>query len=183
MPEYLVEQIRAAKADDLNSGVWLMLYHAEQRPPHIILVIAGEYFSISVKGNKNRESISGLLRNIQQKNHRVLAIKVKVTGSPESLQQKAFSIFSSYSTPVAGSVSCLFPVRQFFAETIAADLSTSSFVFELFSMLKSAGRIGTSIHFNMVDLLEADHTFALKTYSADDINRCIEGFSNEENHA
>lgn len=173
MSDYYIENIQSAKPDDLLSGVWLMLHGADQIPPHIVLVVFGEYFSLSVTGLKTREHVSGLIRNIEVKKQKVLCVKVKLTGVPEKMQEQASEIFKTYREPEEGKATCLHPIRDFFAARIGEDVSTCQYVFELYSGLKSANRTGKSVHYNMDILLDEKKGFALNTYNRNDIDSCI----------
>ncbi|MFN3341513.1 MAG: hypothetical protein ACK40M_02380 [Flavobacteriales bacterium] len=179
MAEYRISNVQNPEPDDLLKGIWLMLYRPEQIPPHLILVIEGEYFSLSVNGLKSREHISSLIRNALAKQHSILAIKVKFTGIPVHLQREADELFKKYSCPEEGITTCLYPIRDFFANHVKQDLKQAEFVFELYEKLNASGKTGKAIHYNLNQLLDREQCFHLRTYTRSDIDQCIRELKNK----
>ena len=60
----------AFNAASLNKDSWLVILHANRIPPHIGLLINGNYNSLTIKGHELNVSIEALLKTISQKKNR-----------------------------------------------------------------------------------------------------------------
>ena len=54
----------------LNKNVWLIILHASRTPPHIGILIDGNYNSLTIKGHELNINIHILDKLIQQKKNR-----------------------------------------------------------------------------------------------------------------
>ena len=54
-------------ANELSKNSWLVILHASRTPPHIGLMIDGNYNSLTIKGHELNVNLTVLLKTIQQK--------------------------------------------------------------------------------------------------------------------
>ena len=55
------------KEESLSKNTWLVILHASRTPPHIGVLIDGNYNSLTIKGHELDININVLLKTIQQK--------------------------------------------------------------------------------------------------------------------
>ena len=63
--------------DLLLKDTWLVILHASRTPPHVGILIDGNYNSLTIKGHELNIDIKVLLKTIQQKKIETLFIKLK----------------------------------------------------------------------------------------------------------
>ena len=56
--------------DLLLKDTWLVILHASRTPPHVGILIDGNYNSLTIKGHELNIDIKVLLKTIQQKKNR-----------------------------------------------------------------------------------------------------------------
>lgn len=160
---------------DLERGTWIMLYHVNQVPPHLVLIHDGNYYSLSVKGTKIAEPLESLIRNIQTKQHQCLAFSIDLSSS--EIQNKSSLLkkyFEHFEEPEAGVITCLFPIRSALTELLNRYFERCEFVFELYKELKKYNLILNAVQINMNDLLDENGGFHLTVYQREDIDACID---------
>jgi hypothetical protein len=133
--------------EELNSGLWIVLAGIDDIPPHIALILAGKYLSVSAKKTDLATPIESLLKALSHRSVPTLFIKLS-----ESFIQneelgwagfglKTIPIFAEYRTLGNGEHSCLWPIRDFFAKTFSEKYLKASLVFELLAMAEKDGLI------------------------------------------
>ena len=53
--------------NSLNADTWLVILHCSRTPPHIGVLINGNYNSLTIKGQELNNDIKVLIKTIQQK--------------------------------------------------------------------------------------------------------------------
>lgn len=67
--------------EQLNKNTWLVILHASRTPPHIGILINGNYNSLTIKGHELNIEINVLLKMIQQKKNRNTFCEIKKSSS------------------------------------------------------------------------------------------------------
>jgi len=159
------------------SGLWIVLYHADRIPPHLMLISEGKYYSLSVKGNHLGEPIEPMLRYARSKKHKLVFYQVQLPSEITFTEEFLLSFFKRYEAPEAGKVTCLFPIREFLEALSPKGFVHAAFVFELFALLEKYGFAGPHAHLNMDKELQDQHALKLPIYSRFDIDLCIQNLS------
>jgi hypothetical protein len=169
MDSLFVHVSEEASPDKFASGIYLCLYHTDSIPPHIILIVHGKYYSLSVRGSEITEPVNKLYRRISQSRSKVLFIHINLNyqGSDPAL------FFNKYAEPQEGKVTCLTPVREYLQSLTSHNLGNCHFVFDLYRELNKHGLTGPALHLHMEEILDHNKNFKLNTYTLSDIDRCI----------
>ena len=109
---------KAFSAASLNKDLWLVVLHANRIPPHVGLLINGNYNSLTIKGHELNVNIEALLKTVSRKKIETIFIKVikhpvfSLSHQLEMLQEmiKKFENVRQYES------TCLTPIKLFFQE-------------------------------------------------------------------
>ena len=136
---------------ELNKDAWLVILHASRTPPHIGLLISGNYNSLTIKGHELNISSGVLLKTIQQKKIESLFVRLQ--------QHPVFSIdyqkeicqhyIKQYKQVKANEASCLSPIKLFLQEFYAVDELKHELLFELIERLKQNQYISLTVGLNI----------------------------------
>ncbi len=159
---------------EVNKDIWMVILHASRTPPHIGLLIGGNYNSLTIKGHELNINSSVLLKTIQQKKIETVFIKLK--------QHPVFSVdyqkeicqlyIKQYTQVKANEASCLSPVKLFLQEFYAIDEQKQELLFELVERLKQNDYITLTVGLNIKNKLEGNE-FSLPIYSNEDLQEII----------
>lgn len=105
-------------AASLNKDLWLVVLHANRIPPHVGLLINGNYNSITIKGHELNVNIEALLKTVSQKKIETVFIKIikhpvfSLNHQLEMFQEmiKKFENVRQFES------TCLTPIKLFFQE-------------------------------------------------------------------
>lgn len=130
--EYFLEATQLISPEEIQQGLFLVMAGIDDIPPHIALINDGLYYSVSAKKVEAGVPVANFLKAISRKNVPTLFVAIK---SPlQGRYRGAADFFESYPTLGNGEHSCLWPVRDFFAEAFSAKYKTATLVFELLAM-------------------------------------------------
>ena len=122
-------KISGVSSEDVNEGLWLVLAGVNDIPPHIALISEGKYYSVSARKVEVGVDMSTFLKAISRKNLPTLFFGIKSTNTM-GLKEA----FQKYPTLGNGPHSCLWPVRDFFAEAFSQEYAKANLVFELLAL-------------------------------------------------
>jgi len=117
--------------EEINSGLWLVIAGIDGIPPHIALINEGRYFSVSAKRVEAGIPLQNFLKAISKRSVPTVFIQLKNVGNKTDLLK---SCFEKYPTLGNGDHSCLWPIRDFSAQSYSEKYRKSEFVFELLAM-------------------------------------------------
>ncbi|MBL17809.1 MAG: hypothetical protein CL848_02895 [Crocinitomicaceae bacterium] len=135
-------------------------------PPHLGLVISGNYFSCSANSVKTNVPFSRIFNKLKRRNHKLLIAELDI---PISIQ-KSREIFNDYGV-LCDDKTCLGPVKK----TIEFHLNQnfkSNFIFELLPVLEEKRIIKSYLQFNL-DAYISNNGFNLPTYTKEEVLDCI----------
>lgn len=142
--------------DELNQNSWLVILHAYRMPPHIGLLISGNYNSLTLKGIESNIKCEVLLKTIKTKNIEALFIKLKQ--HPVFSLDYQLNIFQLYLTQLKkvrpSEASCLSPIKLFLSEFYAMENNKMELLFEIMERLKQNDYIDYTIGLNLKDELD-----------------------------
>jgi hypothetical protein len=157
----------------LKKNTWLVILHASRIPPHIGVLIDGNYNSLTIKGHELNVNINALLKTIQQKKIEVLFVQLKYhpvfsTDYQKEICQHYIQQFTQVKPDEA---SCLSPVKLFLQEFYVLPLITEELLFELMDRLNQNNYIVDifGLNLNTTNLNE----FSLPIYSNKELQAVI----------
>ena len=116
---------------------WLVLLHARRIPPHVGLMIHGNYNSLTVKGHELNISFEAVYKTVQQKN--IESVFIKVVGHPVFSADYQLAVLQEmvkgFSSVKQHEATCLSPIREFFQEFYALRSEPEELLFDFISRL------------------------------------------------
>jgi hypothetical protein len=136
---------------DVKKGIFVILLHASRVPPHIGLIINGNYHSLTLKGTEPDVDAAILLRSIQQNKTESIFFEIKEhpVFSNDYLKDVFKEILKKYPKIVAGEVTCLSPVSDFFEEFYAVLKEKDDIIYKLIHKLNENGFISKAFLVNL----------------------------------
>lgn len=131
--EYFLEVSRLLSPEEVQSGLWLVMAGVDDIPPHIALINDGLYYSVSAKKVETGVPIANFFKAISRKSVPTLFVQIKESPHLGGVRG-AVGAFQKYLTLGNGDHSCLWPVRDVFAEIFSKKYKNASLVFELLKM-------------------------------------------------
>jgi hypothetical protein len=158
----------------LHKGTWLVVLHASRIPPHIGLMIDGNYNSLTIKERELNVSSEVLFKTISQKKIEALFLKLEkhpVFSADYLLQtfQEQLNLFTSVKPNEA---SCLSPLKLFFEEFYAIKNNKEQLFFDFADVLYQNDYITRAIGMNLPD--SNNNTFTLPHYTNKELQERIE---------
>lgn len=160
--------------DLLYKDTWLVILHASRTPPHIGILIDGNYNSLTIKGHELDIDIKVLMKTIQQKKIETLFIKLKKHPVFSSDYQKEICqiYIKQFYQVKANESSCLNPIKLFLQEFYAITEKNQELLFELIERLKQNQYISLTLGLNIEHKI-LDREFSLPMYSNDQLQEII----------
>jgi len=159
MSEIQIQNVRGLKAG-FHNGVYICVLYAQKIPPHLILCVNGQYFSLEHKGLQ-MGSTEQLERTISLKKIPTLIVELKHQVSIEEVKE----IFNKYA--LTKGITCLQPIKNLLNQ------SDAEFIFELIPKLKGKQKVKAFYHLFLTSYLK-EGTFTMRRYTKIDILRYIE---------
>lgn len=159
---------------ELAKNTWLVILHASRTPPHIGVLIDGNYNSLTIKGHELNININVLLKTIQQKKIESIFVKLKKHPVFSSEYQKEIcqNYIQQFTQVKANEASCLSPIKLFLQEFYAIQENKDELLFELIERLKQNQYIEIALGLNIENKLE-EQEFSLPMYSNKQLQEVI----------
>lgn len=160
--------------EQLYKNTWLVILHASRTPPHIGILINGNYNSLTIKGHELNVNIKVLLKTIQQKKIESLFIQLKKHPVFSSEYQKEMSQYfiQQYTQVKVNEASCLSPIKLFLQEFYAIQENKQELLFELIERLKQNQYLTVIFGLNIDDKIE-EQEFTLPMYTNEKLQEII----------
>ena len=95
---------------ELNSGFFLCIWHANKIPPHIGVIIDGSYFSLKVKGKDANIPVQDIVKLINRKGICSVFVKIDINFNKFYVEE----VFSRFQIAQESKASCLTPITEIF---------------------------------------------------------------------
>ena len=170
MSVYNVRNILPADNTLLSNGIYLSMLYVNKIPPHLLLIVNGKIWGLSVKGKQSGEPFEALLKTISVKKISSLFFQIdpaalKLYGlTDEALIEEIMFKYSD----INGKLTCLSPIKDFFSSSVSAEVIKSSTIFDLLPELYAHCAIKNVYHLFMERML-INNNVELKKYSLYDI--------------
>jgi cell division protein FtsB len=171
---YTVTVSQSFSEGELNKGTWLVILNASRTPPHVGLMIDGNYNSLTIKGHELNIQSSVLVKTIRQKKIESLFIRLKhhPVFSMEFQKEICQYYIKQFNQVKANEASCLSPIKLFLQEFYAVLENKNELLFELIERLKQNQYISCTFGINVEQKLE-EQEFSLPMYSNDELQKII----------
>lgn len=159
----------ALRENDLQAGVYLVIMHARRIPPHIGMIVGGQYYSLSIKGQELNVPVEAFVRNLSLRKIAAAFIQIQSDAkNSDELKMLLTAFIQRFPKVEAGKATCLSPVKLFFDAAYAIDINEVNYVFDLLPQLE-ANHLITKISSLNID----ENRLQLPVYSMNDINTGI----------
>ena len=95
---------------ELNSGCFLCVWHADKIPPHIGISINGFYYSLKVNGKDTAIPVYEIVKIINKKN--ICSVFAEILVNIDSIEVER--IFARYKCAKEGESTCLSPITEMY---------------------------------------------------------------------
>jgi hypothetical protein len=173
MNKYIIHNIKPLHA--IENGLYLVILHAKEVPPHIGLIYDQKYYSLTIKGKTLGDDVSVLQQLIKRK--KIKTLFFKLTNCKDELS----AITTAYleKERVIGNITCLYPVKAALSKLYSDAIQSAKFVYEVLPELYKNENIEAVYHANMGgDIKQGDFPFS--KYSMKDIITRIQSYEIEE---
>lgn len=157
---------------ELLKGTWLVLLHANRIPPHVGLMINGNYNSLTIKERELNVKAEALLKTIAQK--KIEALFFKIVKHPVFSEDYQLQILQEhlqkFTAVKQNEATCLSPLKLFFEEFYAIRNNPKVLLYDFIEELNENEYLVdiVGLNVNTEDLL-----FTFKTYSQDQLQERI----------
>ncbi len=163
MKKFVLHSILPGSEKDFSNGIYIILFNATSLPPHLLLSIDGEIYSITDSGRQTGSPLEKLVGFIKRKNVPALFIEWKAANC-DAVKKSAKEQFLNYDRVIEGKVSCLFPIRDVVATILGEEMKQANFIFELLPLMEKVNALGEIFELNMANTL-TNGNFELLTYT------------------
>ena len=160
------------KPDEVKKGVYLVLLHVNQVPPHLGLLIDNMYHSLTIKGQEININGSVLVKNIALRKISTVFIKLKKhpVFSTYFMNETFIEQVKLFDKVNEDTNTCMSPIRLFFEEFYAIPKEKVRLIFDLIHHLKE----NDFIDYNCgVNIETKENIFYLQTYNELDLKKQI----------
>jgi len=171
---YKIKVSEHINLQELSKHAWIVILHASRIPPHVGILIDGNYNSLTIKGHELNVRLEVLLKTIQQK--KLEALFIQLEKHPVFSTQYQLEIFQHHLkqfTQVNDEATCLSPVKLYLQEFYVIPLQESELLFELVERLKQNQYIHKTIGLNIDSKLKGEE-FELPIYSSKQLRTVIQ---------
>jgi glycerophosphoryl diester phosphodiesterase len=156
----------------LSKDSWLVVMHANRIPPHVGVLINGNYNSLTIKGHELNVTIEALLKTISQKKIESVFIKLKKhpVFSLDHQTEMFKETIKKFGPVRQHEATCLSPIKLFFEEFYAVQLIETELYYDLMKRLNDNSYLefAGALNFEM-----PKDTMELPFYTLDELNETI----------
>jgi hypothetical protein len=173
--KFRLTHISPAEKQNLSQGIFILLLNANSVPPHLLLSIEGELYSITDAGRQMGSALKKMLGFIERKKIPALFVEwhLPEDWNVEKMKSEIRLNFLKYEKVVEGKVSCLFPIRDTAVSVLGDEMKNAEFIFELLPLIQKRNEIGKTFALNMENTIDSDGSFELMTYDDRQLNEAI----------
>ncbi len=177
MKNFFLQSILPGSEKDFSEGIYIILFNATSLPPHLLLSIHGEIYSITDSGRQIGSPLEKLVGFIKRKNIPALFIEWKASNC-DVVKKSAKEHFLNYDRVIEGKVSCLFPIRDVVAIILKEEMKQANFIFELLPMMEKENALGEVFELNMGSAI-TNGNFELLTYTNEQLSTALQSASSK----
>ena len=172
--KYLIAYGELKDASLIHKGSWLVVLHASRIPPHVGLMIDGNYNSLTIKERELNVKHEALLKTISQK--KIEALFLKLAPHPVFSSDYQLSTFqeqlNQFTVVKQNEATCLSPLKLFFEEFYAIKNNKEQLFYDFVDELSQNDYITQAIGINIADKSE-NNIFTLPHYTNEELQARI----------
>ena len=163
---------------EIEKGIYLCLLHAKRVPPHIGIIINGNYHSLTIKGIEPNVQLKALLKTIAHKKIETVFLKIALhpVYSIDHLNAMFVEILKPYTSIKNTELTCLSPIKEFFLEFYALNSSDKDIIFTFLNHLNNNSFI---LEANSLNLTLENNEVKIPVYSQEQLNEKIKSIRDE----
>ncbi|MCC7302045.1 MAG: hypothetical protein IT233_05335 [Bacteroidia bacterium] len=167
---YRINSLLPLKEEYLQTDVHLVLLHANRIPPHLVLLVSGKVFTLTVRGGTVDSDVESLLRLIRRNRIETVFVRLNIPSvfTISVLREHIRKLIMSYPKVAVGIATCLDPIREFCGAVYDPSARDVNFVYELLPRLERSGVIKDSYHLFLDPYLRKG-SYEIQKYSMNDI--------------
>jgi hypothetical protein len=156
---------------DLGKGAWLAILHAQRIPPHIGMILNGNYNSLTIKGREMNLQCGLLVKAIER--NKIKSAFIRLADHPVFSTGHQLEIFQEqlkkFDAVKQNEATCLTPVKLFFNEFYAIDSPETELFYDFLHQLSQNKFIhsASAIHMSLNNGIE------LPFYTLEQLNEKI----------
>ena len=187
MSEYEFQNIEEVKldkgsADLLSEGIHIILFNPTSPPPHLLILVHGAVFSLSVSGPRVNWALSELLNMVVRRKIPTLFISLHVPASvlikDTQVQEVIHDLTVVHAGVKANEASCLFPIMEFCKAVYNIDISKVKVIFDLLDQLEELQLIKQLSQLNLGSWVQ-EGVFRISRYGEEEVNEMITNLRNK----
>lgn len=171
--KYLIAYEDCTEPSVLSKGTWLVVLHASRIPPHVGLMIDGNYNSLTIKERELNVSSEALLKMISQK--KIETLFLKLVRHPVFSSDHQLNIFqeqlNQFTAVKQNEATCLSPLKLFFEEFYAVKNNKEQLFFDFLEELYQNEYLVQAVGLNVIN--KANNTLALPHYTNEELQQRI----------
>lgn len=156
-----------------DDSIYLVLFHIDKMPPHLGLVVDSKYYSITIKEVELGLKAENIRKLISRKKIPTLIIEI------EDDLKNVKQYYSKYTSLKDESITCLTPIKNYFADQLNTDSESIKVIFDLLDQLKTNNKIKSQYHLNLYDKIE-NNSFIIRHYSYEELQQYITTLRNKD---
>ena len=168
--------MNAGSAPLLSDAVHIILFNPTTPPPHLLILVHGAVYSLSVSGPRVNWPLTDLLEMVAKRKIQTLFISLKepqsVVVKDTEIQEFIHDLTVVHPGVKANEASCLFPIMEFCKTVYNIDISKVKVIFDLLDQLKYKKVVYKLSHLNMSKWIE-DGAFHIERYGEEEVNQMI----------
>jgi hypothetical protein len=172
--KYLIAYEECKDVSILTKGTWLVILHASRIPPHVGLMIDGNYNSLTIKERELNVPSEALLKMIGLK--KIEALFVKVAKHPVFSSDHQLSIFqeqlNQFTAVKPNEATCLSPLKLFFEEFYAIRNNKEQLFYDFIEELNQNDYLTQAFGLNIGSRGE-NNIFTLPHYTNEELQTII----------
>lgn len=154
----------------LTKGTWLVILHASRIPPHVGLMIEGNYNSLTIKERELNVKWEALMKMISQK--KIEALFLKIVKHPVFSPDYQLSTFqeqlNQFTSVKQNEATCLSPLKLFFEEFYAIKNNKEQLFYDFVDELNQNDYVSMAIGINIINKTE-NNIFTLPHYTNEEL--------------
>lgn len=170
-------KIKVSETNDvkkLTKQLWLVILHASRIPPHVGILVDGNYNSLTIKGHELNVSVEALLKTISQK--KIESVFIQLPPHPvfslDYIKEISQLYIQQYTHVKHNEATCLSPIKLILQEFFALTAIDNELLFEVVERLHQNNYVNDVVALNVSEVKNGE--ISLPIYSTEELQRVIE---------
>lgn len=137
--EFVPIHVKTAELTDqtLFKGLFICVLHVQRVPPHIGMIINGNYHSLNIKGIETNISVAALEKTIHQQKIKAafLELEQHPVFSIDHLNAMFIETLKKHPSIKSNEITCLTPIREFLNEFYALNSPAGDMIYDVLKRL------------------------------------------------